>query len=130
MKRRIWILLLAGVCMLGLSCQNNKKKNTPEAVTESFAKAFYTADFPHMYEYTTKKSQAAVKTMQNAMKDQQEKLEELKNNKVVFVSTTVNNLTDSTASCTTKVTLNDVPREDHWDLLNENDEWKVTLVLP
>jgi hypothetical protein len=130
MKRRNWILLLACICLLGLSCQNSKKKNTPEAVTESFAKAFYTADFTHMYEYTTKKSDIAVKTMQNAMKNHQERLEEIKNNKVVFDSITVETCTDSTATCVTAVKINDVPRQDKWDLLKENDEWKVTLVLP
>jgi hypothetical protein len=130
MKRRNWILLLVCVSLLAVSCQVGKKKNTPEVVTETFAKAFYTADFTHMYEYTTKKSHIVIKTMQNGMKHQPEKLEELKNNQVVFVSTSVDNLTDSTASCTTKVTINEKPRQDSWDLIKENDEWKVTLVMP
>lgn len=130
MKRRFWILLLVCACLMAVCCQSGKKKNTPEAVAESFAKAFYTADFTHMYQYTTKKSQIVIKTLQNGMKDQTEKLEEMKNTKVEFVSTSVDDLTDSTATCTCKVILNDRPREDHWDVIKENNEWKVTLVLP
>ena len=130
MKRRNWILLLVCVCLLAVGCQGGKKKNTPEVVSETFAKAFYTADFTHMYEYTTKKSHVVIKTMQNGMKHQPEKLEELKNNQVVFDEITVESSTDSTATCITKVKINDRPRQDSWDLLKENDEWKVTLVLP
>ena len=122
--------MLACAFLMTVSCQNKAKKNTPEAVTESFAKAFYTADFTHMYQYATKKSQIVIKTLQNGMKNQTEKLEEMKNTKVEFVSTSVDSQTDSTASCTCKVMLNDNPTESHWDLLKEKDEWKVTLVMP
>lgn len=130
MNRKFWILLLVCACFLGSACQLGKKKNTPEAVTEAFAKAFYTADFTHMYQYTTKKSQPVVKTIQNGMKDQTERLEKMKNENVQFVSTTVNNLTDSACTCTCKVILNEGTREDTWDLIKENDQWKVTLVMP
>ena len=130
MKRKNWILLLVSVCLLAVCCQGGKKKNTPEVVSEAFAKAFYTADFTHMYEYASKNSHIVIKTLQNGTKHEPEKLEELKNNQVVFVSTSVDNLTDSTASCTTKVTINDRPRQDTWELIKENDEWKVTLVMP
>ena len=130
MKRKNWIFLLACVCLLAVCCQGGKKKNTPEVVSEAFAKAFYTADFTHMYEYTTKKSHIVIQTMQNGMKHQPEKLEELKNNQVVFDEVTVEASTDSTATCITQVKINDRARQDSWDLLKENDEWKVTLVLP
>ena len=113
-----------------VSCQNKAKKNTPEAATEQFAKAFYTADFTHMYQYTTKKSDIVIKQLQNGMKDNTERLEEMKKAKVEFVSTSVNNLTDSTCSCECKILLNGQPRQNQWDLLKEDDLWKVTLVLP
>jgi hypothetical protein len=83
-----------------------------------------------MYQYTTKKSDVVVQQIQIGMKNNPERLEEMKNTQVAFVSTSVDNLTDSTASCTCKVTLNGEPRQDRWDLLKENDEWKVTLVMP
>ena len=122
--------MLACVCFLGFSCQNSKKKNTPEAVTEQFAKAFYTADFTHMYQYSTKKSDIVVKTLQNGMKDQSERLEAMKKSQVEFVETTVDAQTDSTATVTCHVTLDGQPQTDKWDLLKEDDQWKVTLVMP
>lgn len=121
---------MACVCFLGFSCQNSKKKNTPEAVAEQFAKAFYTADFTHMYQYSTKKSQIVVKTVQNGMKDQPERLEAMKQSQVEFVETIVDEQTDSTATITCNVTLDGQPRTDKWDLLKEDDQWKVTLVMP
>ncbi len=130
MKRSFWIMLLACVCFLGFSCQNSKKKNTPEAVAEQFAKAFYTADFTHMYQYSTKKSDIVVKTLQNGMKDQTERLEAMKKSQVEFVETTVDEQTDSTATVTCNVNLDGQPRTDKWDLLKEDNQWKVTLVMP
>jgi hypothetical protein len=130
MKRGFWILMLACAFLMTLSCQNKAKKNTPEAATELFAKAFYTADFAHLYQYTTKKSDAVIQQLQNGMKDNPERVEEMKNTKVEFVSTSVDNLTDSTCTCTCKVLLNSQPREDVWDLIKEDGQWKVTLVLP
>lgn len=123
-------MLLACVCFLGFSCQNSKKKNTPEAVAEQFAKAFYTADFTHMYQYSTKKSDIVVKTLQNGMKDQTERLEAMKKSQVEFVETTVDEQTDSTATVTCNVNLDGQPRTDKWDLLKEDNQWKVTLVMP
>lgn len=122
--------MLACVCFLGFSCQNSKKKNTPEAVAEQFAKAFYTADFTHMYQYSTKKSDIVVKTLQNGMKDQTERLEAMKKSQVEFVETTVDEQTDSTATVTCNVNLDGQPRTDKWDLLKEDNQWKVTLVMP
>ena len=122
--------MLACAVLTTVSCQNKAKKNTPEAATEQFAKAFYTADFPHMYQYSTKKSDLVIQQLQNAMKDNTEHLEEMKNAKVEFVSTSVESRTDSTCTCATKVILNDQPRTDKWDLLKENGEWKVTLIMP
>ena len=116
--------------LMTVSCQNKAKKNTPEAATELFARAFYTADFAHMYQYTTKKSDILVQQLQNGMKGKDEQLEEMKDTKVEFVSTSVENLTDSTCTCRSKVLLNGQPREDQWDLIKEDDIWKVTLVLP
>ena len=130
MKRGFWILMLVCAVLTTVSCQNKAKKNTPEAATEQFAKAFYTADFPHMYEYSTKKSDIVIQQLQNAMKENPEHLEEVKNNQVEFVSTSVENQTDSTCTCACKVMLNDQPRTDKWDLLKEDGQWKVTLIMP
>ena len=130
MKRGFWILMMVCAVLTTVSCQNKAKKNTPEAVTEQFAKAFYTADFPHMYQYTTKKSDIIVQQLQNSMKDNTERTEEMKNSQLEFVSTSVDNLTDSTCTCICKVIINGQPRQDQWDLLKEDDIWKVTLVLP
>ena len=71
-----------------------------------------------------------IKNAQNGMKSNPAHLEEMKNNKVEFVSTSVDDLTDSTATCTCKVILNDQPRQDTWNLIKEEDKWKVTLVMP
>lgn len=130
MKRSLWIVLLACACFLGFSCQNSKKKNTPEAVAEQFAKAFYTGDFTHMYQYSTKKSEIVVKTVQNGMKDQSERLEAMKKSQVTIVETTVDAQTDSTCTCTCNVTIDGKPRTDKWELVKEDDLWKVTLVMP
>lgn len=119
---------MACVCLVGMSCQNNKK-NTPEAVTEAFAKAFYTADFAHLYQYTTKKSHPVVQTIQNGMKGNEARLEEMKNSKVELVEVKVIEQTDSTALCGCAVKINEQPRSDRWDLVKEDNEWKVTLVV-
>ena len=116
--------------MLGCACQNGKKKNTPEAVTEAFAKAFYTGDFTHMYQYSSKKSQIVVKTIQDGMKDQTERLEAMHNSKVEFESITVDDLTDSTATSTSNALIDGKPLTGNWNLVKENDLWKVTLVMP
>ena len=130
MKRSLWILLLACVCMLGCACQNGKKKNTPEAVTEAFAKAFYKADFSQMYQYSTKKSQIVIKTIQDGMQDRTERLEAMHNATVEFESITVEDLTDSTATSTTNALIDGKPLTGKWDLVKENGQWKVTMVMP
>ena len=130
MKHRLWIVLLACVCLLGCACQNGKKKNTPEAVTEAFAKAFYTGDFTHMYQYANKKSQIVIKTMQDGMKDQTDRLDAMHNAKVEFESITVDDLTDSTAMSTTHTLIDGKPLTGKWDLVKEDDQWKVTMVMP
>lgn len=130
MKHRIWILLVACVCLLSVSCQNNKQKNTPEAVTESFLKAFYTADFTHMYQVTTKKSEVVIKALQNGMKESPEQLETMRARKIEFVETKVVSQTDSTAVCASIFKVNGDNQQAEWELLKENDEWKVTMVLP
>ena len=70
-----------------VACQNGKKNNTPEEVTESFLKAFYTADFTHMYQVTTKKSQVVIKVLQEGMKDRPEQLEMMRKRKIEFTDT-------------------------------------------
>ena len=117
--------MLACAVMMTVSCQNKAKQNTPEAAAELFEKAFQTADFTHMYQYSTKKSDIVIQHLQNGVKD-----EEMKKTKVEFVSTSVNDLTDSTCTCVCKITLNGQPREDTWDLITEDGQWKVTLVMP
>ena len=123
-----WFLTLACFGLMMLSCHNSQK-DTPEATTEAFAKAFYTADFTQQYQYSDKKSHVIIKNIENGI-DRSTRLEEMKNNKVEFVSTSVDALTDSTATCTCKVILNDQPRQDTWNLVKEEDKWKVTLVMP
>ena len=130
MKRGFWILMLACSVMMTVSCQNKAKQNTPEAAAELFEKAFQTADFTHMYQYSTKKSDIVIQHLQNGVKDNTEQIEEMKKTKVEFVSTSVNNLTDSTCSCTCKILLNGQPHEDTWDLIKEDGQWKVTLIMP
>lgn len=127
MKRSFWILFMACVCLSLSACQN-KKKNTPEAVAEQFAKAFYTADFTHMYQYSSKKTQVVIQNLQSAMKEHADRQEEMSKQKVVFVNTTVDSQTDSTAMCTCKVTIDERPRTDVWELVKENGDWKVTMI--
>ena len=129
MKRKCWIIASLFFGLLLLSCHNGQQ-DTPEAATEAFAKAFYTADFTHQYQYSNKKSHIIIKNAQNGMKENPAHLEEMKNNKVEFVSTSVESLTDSTCTCTCKVILNDQPRQDTWNLVKEDDQWKVTLIMP
>ena len=124
MKKRFWILFL--VC----ACQNSKKKNTPEAVTESFLKAFYTADFTHMYQFTTKKSEVIIKALQDGMKDRPEQLETMRARKLEFEETKIVSQTDSTAVCASTFKVDGEQQQAEWELLKENDEWKVTMVLP
>jgi len=118
---------LACACLVLPACQNNKK-NTPEAVTQQFAKAFYRADFTHMYQYSTKKSQIVIQNLQNGMKEHADIQEEMNNRNVVFVNTTVDSQTDSTAVCTLEVTIDEKPRTDVWELIKENGEWKVSMI--
>ena len=130
MKKRFWILFLVCACLTIGSCQSSKKKNTPEAVTESFLKAFYTADFTHMYQVTTKKSQVVIKQLQEGMKDRPEQLETMRNRKIEFTETKIVTQTDSTALCASKFKVDGEDKQAEWELLKENDEWKVTMVLP
>ena len=130
MKRRSFVLLLACVCLWAVSCQNSKKKNTPEAAVESFAKAFYTADFPHMYQYTTKRSHVLLQSMQNGMRDKESRLEKMKNSQVEILGINVLEQNDSAAVCDCQVTIDGQPRHDKWDLMKEDEVWKVTLAMP
>ena len=124
MRRRNWILLAACACLVVCACQN-KKEGTPEFVTEQFAKAIYTADYTHMYQYTTRKSDFVVKQLQDHQVAKN--VEKLRDSKVEIVETKVLHQTDSTASCSCTVKINGRPRTDQWDLLKENDEWKVIM---
>ncbi len=122
--------MLACAVLMTVSCQNKSKKNTPEVVTEQFTKAFLTGDFTHQYQYSTKKSDVLIKQAQTAMKNDTERLEKMKVREVQFVSTSVDNQTDSTATCTCKALVDGEPRETTWDLIKEDGEWKVSLVMP
>ena len=122
--------MLACACLTLPACQDKKKANTPEAVTEQFAKAFYTADFTHMYQYVNKPSNVVVETLQNSMKDRPEKLEEMRKQEVEFVEIAVESQTDSTAVCSCTAKINGQQRTDKWDLVQENGNWKVTMVMP
>ena len=130
MKKRFWILFLACVCLMMGACQNSKKKNTPEAVTESFLTAFLTADFSHLYQYTTKKSAVMIKTIQASMKDRPEQVEVMRGRTIEFVETKVVSQTDSTAVCASTFKVDGENQQAEWELLKENGEWKVTMVLP
>lgn len=130
MKRKLWIIMLACVCLLGYACQNNRKKNTPEAATEAFVKAFYKADFTHMYQFATKKSQIVIKTLQDGMKSQPERVEAMRNSVVEVESVEVKNLNDTMATSTTTVLVDGTSLKAKWDLAKENGEWKVTMVMP
>lgn len=115
--------------MIG-SCQNSMKKNTPEAVTETFLKAFYTADFTHMFQVTTKKSHLVIKQLQEGMKDRPEQLETMRNRKIEFTETKIVTQTDSSAVCASTFKVDGKDTQAEWELLKENDEWKVTMVIP
>ena len=130
MKKRFWILFLACACLMMGACQNSKKKKTPEAVTESFLKAFYTADFTHMYQVTTKKSQVVIKQLQESMKDRPEQLETMRKREIEFTETKIVNQTDSTAACASTFKVDGEDKQAEWELVKENDEWKVTMVIP
>ena len=130
MKKRFWILVLVCTCLMIGSCQNSMKKNTPEAVTETFLKAFYTADFTHMFQVTTKKSHLVIKQLQEGMKDRPEQLETMRNRKIEFTETKIVNQTDSTAVCASTFKVDGKDTQAEWELLKENDEWKVTMVIP
>ena len=130
MKRNFWILFLVCACLMMGACHNGKNKNTPEAATEAFLKAFYTADFTHMYQVTTKKSQVVIKQLQEGMKDRPEQLETMRNRKIEFVETKIVSQTDSTAVCASTFKVDGENTQAEWDVLKENDEWKVTMVLP
>ncbi len=130
MRKRFWILFLVCACLMIGSCQNSKKKNTPEAVTESFLKAFYTADFTHMYQVTTKKSHQVIKQLQAGMKDRPEQLELMRKRKIEFTETKIVSQTDSTAMCASTFKVDGEDKQAEWELLKENEEWKVTMVLP
>lgn len=130
MKKNFWILFLVCACLMMGSCQNSKKKNYPEAVTESFLKAFYTADFTHMYQVTTKKSHVVIKQLQEGMKDRPEQLETMRNRKIEFTETKIVTQTDSTAVCASTFKVDGKDTQAEWELLKENEEWKVTMVIP
>ena len=53
----------------------------------------------------------------------------MKNSKVELVEVKVIEQTDSTALCGCEVKINEQPRSDRWDLVKEDNEWKVTLVV-
>ncbi len=129
MKHKSWIFLLAFAGLLLFSC-HNKNKNTPESAAEQFEKAFVTADFPHLYEFASKKSQILVKTMQNNMKNRPEKQEEMSKNEVEILGVEIVEQSDSTAKCICNIKLNGQTRKDTWDLVKEDNLWKVTLVMP
>ena len=83
-----------------------------------------------MYKYANKKSQIVIKTMQDGMKDQTDLLDAMHNAKVEFESITVDDLTDSTAMSTTHTLIDGKPLTGKWDLVKEDDQWKVTMVMP
>jgi len=83
-----------------------------------------------MYQYSSKKSQVVVKTIQEGMKDQTERLEAMHNSKIEFESITVDDLTDSTATSTSNAQIDGKPITGKWNLVKENGQWKVTMVMP
>ena len=130
MKRGIWIIAAVCALMMNVACLNGAKKNTPETVTEQFSKAFYTADITHQYQYSTKKSDFAIKQLKKAMKYNPERVKEMQDSKVEIQEVKVLEQTDSTATCVCVAKVNGQPRSDKWELLKEDGEWKVTLVMP
>ena len=130
MKRGIWIIAAVCALMMNVACQNGAKKNTPETVTEQFSKAFYTADITHQYQYSTKKSDFAIKQLQKDLKVNPERVKEMQDSKVEIEKVKVIEQTDSTAKCVCVAKVNGRSRSDKWDLLKEDGEWKVAIALP
>lgn len=125
MKKSVTLLLI-GILFLSFSCQNKQKENTPESVTENFVKAFSTGDFPKMFQYSTKKSDILIKDMQT--RKNSEEIEQIKSRTIEIIGTTVENQTDSTATCVCEFTINKEPKKQIWEVKKENGEWRVALV--
>ena len=64
------------------------------------------------------------------MKDRPEQLETMRNRKIEFTETKIVNQTDSTAVCASTFKVDGKDTQAEWELLKENDEWKVTMVIP
>ena len=83
-----------------------------------------------MYQVTTKKSQVVIKQLQESMKDRPEQLETMRKREIEFTETKIVNQTDSTAACASTFKVDGEDKQAEWDLVKENDEWKVTMVIP
>ena len=83
-----------------------------------------------MYQVTTKKSQVVIKALQDGMKDRPEQLETMRKRKIEFTETKIVNQTDSTALCASTFKVDGEDTQAEWELIKENDECKVTLVIP
>ena len=129
------LLLLIFIGFAFLSCDDKKSNLTPSGVTEAFVKAFNTADFQNMYNYSSKKSHILIDNL--AEQRTEKEFEVIRGRKIAIDSTVISQQTDSTATCICYFRVKELNNKDNWmiarqewSLAKESGDWKVLLVRP
>lgn len=128
MKVKKTFLLMAAALLLAVSCgQKESEKDSPEEVTKTFVKAFYTADFDVMYQTTVKSNRPIIQMTQKEMNKNPEKLHQMHKNEIEFQDIQCEMVNDTVAECKCHFLYNKKDREMLVNVRKENDNWRVDL---
>ena len=128
MKVKKTFLLMAAALLLAVSCgQKESEKDSPEEVTKTFVKAFYTADFDVMYQTTVKSNRPIIQMTQKEMNKNPEKLHQMHKNEIEFQDIQCEMVNDTVAECKCHLLYNKKDREMLVNVRKENDNWRVDL---
>ena len=128
MKVKKTFLLMAAALLLAVSCgQKESEKDSPEEVTKTFVKAFYTADFDVMYQTTVKSNRPIIQMTQKEMNKNPEKLHQMRKNEIECQDVQCEMVNDTVAECKCHFLYNKKDREMLVNVRKENDNWRVDL---
>jgi len=122
------IVLVVLVAITAVACKSKTSVyKSPEKVTESFVKAFATADFENMYKYSVPANAVIIRNMQKTMRKYPEKMAELQSNEVEIQKVTCDPINDSLVRCKCTFKMKDGDHDVEFRVKKMEEKWLVDM---
>jgi len=128
MRKLKIVVLVVLVAVAAVACKSKTSVyKSPEKVTESFVKAFATADFENMYKYSVPANAVIIRNMQKTMRNYPEQMEKLQNNVVEVQKVSCNQINDSLAVCKCDFKMEDGDHNVEFRVKKMREKWLVDM---